>query len=80
MSDEEVFQELRSICAKILTVDPALLSRDVDLREELEADSLDMAEIAAAMEDRFKLTVDLDTAQQARTLADVVALLQAAGA
>ncbi|MET7331606.1 phosphopantetheine-binding protein [Nonomuraea sp. NPDC005650] len=80
MSDEEVFQELRSICAKILTVDPARLSRDVDLREELEADSLDMAEIAAAMEDRFKLTVDLDTAQQARTLADVVALLQAAGA
>ncbi|MFC4116950.1 acyl carrier protein [Nonomuraea zeae] len=78
MSDDEVFQELRVICAKILSVDPADITQDVDLRDELEADSLDMAELAAATEDRFALFVDLDTAKQARTLADVVTLVRAA--
>ncbi|GAA3566572.1 hypothetical protein GCM10022419_054050 [Nonomuraea rosea] len=78
MSDDEVFQELRVICAKILSVDPSDITQDVDLREELEADSLDMAELAAATEDRFALIVDLDTAKQARTLADVVTLVRAA--
>ncbi|MEU6719127.1 phosphopantetheine-binding protein [Nonomuraea sp. NPDC046802] len=79
MSDDEVFQELRSICAKILSVDPAVITRDADLREELEADSLDMAELAAATEDRFALVVDLETAKAARTLQDVVMLVRAAG-
>ncbi|MFC4013834.1 acyl carrier protein [Nonomuraea purpurea] len=78
MSDDEVFQELRSICAKILSVDPAVITRDADLREELEADSLDMAELAAATEDRFALVVDLETAKAARTLEDVVMLVRAA--
>lgn len=78
MSDEEVFQELRTMCARILAVDPAVITREVDLRDRLEADSLDMAELAAATEDRFKLTVDLDTAKEARTLTDMVALVQAA--
>ncbi|MFB4278105.1 MULTISPECIES: acyl carrier protein [unclassified Nonomuraea] len=77
MTEEQIFHQLRAICAKILSVDPALITPETDLREELEADSLDMAELAAASEDRFKLVVDLDTAKQARTLADVTALVHA---
>ncbi|MEU7895586.1 acyl carrier protein [Nonomuraea sp. NPDC049152] len=79
MSDEEIFVELRAICARILSVDPAVIAPDLDLRDELEADSLDMAELAAATEDRFKIVVDLDTAKQARTLADVVTMVRDGG-
>ncbi|MCK2221977.1 acyl carrier protein [Actinomadura sp. ATCC 31491] len=79
MSDEELFEELRALCAKILSVEATVLTRDLDLREELEADSLDVAELAAATEDRFGVRLDLDTAKQARTLGDVMALVGTAG-
>lgn len=77
MDDDEIFQQLRAICAKILSVEPALITPDTDLREDLEADSLDLAELVAATEDHFKLVVGLDTAKQARTLADVTMLVRA---
>ncbi|MEV4800193.1 acyl carrier protein [Nonomuraea sp. NPDC049421] len=77
MTEEEIFQQLRTICARILSVDPARISADTDLRQELDADSLDMAELAAASEDRFHIAVDLDTAKQARTLADMAGLVHA---
>ncbi|MEV0612124.1 phosphopantetheine-binding protein [Nonomuraea sp. NPDC050404] len=77
MTEDEIFHELRTICARILSVDAELITPDTDLREELEADSLDMAELAAASEDRFRFAVDLDTAKQARTLADVATLVLA---
>ncbi|MEV4090550.1 phosphopantetheine-binding protein [Nonomuraea fuscirosea] len=77
MTEDEIFHQLRAICARILSVDPARIAPDTDLREELDADSLDMAELAAASEDRFQLVVDLDTAKQARTLADVTSLVRA---
>ncbi|GAA2628834.1 acyl carrier protein [Actinomadura fulvescens] len=76
MSDDEIFQELRSICARILSVDPATITRDIDLRQELEADSLDMAELAAAAEDRFGLVIRLDDTSRVRTPTDVISLVR----
>ncbi|MEV0998919.1 phosphopantetheine-binding protein [Nonomuraea sp. NPDC050202] len=79
MTEDEIFHQLRGLCAEILAVDPALITPDTDLREELEADSLDMTELAVASGDRFNLLVDFDLAKHVRTLADVTTLVRAGG-
>ncbi|KAB8196782.1 hypothetical protein FH608_008800 [Nonomuraea phyllanthi] len=78
VSDKEIFEELRSIYAHLLAVDPATLTMDTDLRRDLEVDSLDLAEVARAAEERFGCSLDFDLAIRLRTVADAVALVRAA--
>ncbi|AQZ63949.1 unnamed protein product [[Actinomadura] parvosata subsp. kistnae] len=77
MTEDEIFHQLRALCAEILAVDPSAITPDTDLRDELEADSLDMVELAVASGDRFDLRVDFDLATHVRTLADVTTLVRA---
>ncbi|MFI7632954.1 acyl carrier protein [Nonomuraea sp. NPDC049400] len=77
MSDEEIFEELRSLCVSLLDADPAALSPATDLRRDLEADSLDLAELVTAAEVRFGHPFDFDLALRMQTLADAVTLVRA---
>jgi len=61
MSDIE--QEVVSIVARIAKVPPARLTRDTDLKSELNIDSLQGLQIIAALEQRFDVVLrdeDLD--------------------
>jgi acyl carrier protein len=77
MTDDEIFQTLRPVCARVLSVEPADITHGADLRRELGADSLDLAELAMAVEDVFGLAVDEEAAGRSRTVADVVGLIRA---
>jgi acyl carrier protein len=76
MTDDEIFQTLRPLCARVLSVEPADVTRGVDLRRELGADSLDLAELAMSVEDAFGLPMEEEAAARARTLEDVIGLIR----
>ncbi|MGW2154538.1 acyl carrier protein [Nonomuraea sp. NPDC001699] len=77
MTDETIFDELRHLCATILYADPASITLDTDLYSDLEADSLDLAEVFAAIERKFGQALDAPALAQVRTVADAVELVRA---
>ncbi|WP_395104451.1 phosphopantetheine-binding protein [Actinomadura sp. SCN-SB] len=76
MTDDEIFQLLRPLCARVLSVEPADVTPAADLRRELGADSLDLAELAMSVEDVFGLAVQEEATGRARTVGDVIGLIR----
>ncbi len=48
---------LREVMAEVLAIDPELIVEEANLREDLEADSLDLAEIVMALQDRLGISL-----------------------
>lgn len=71
-----VENELRSILARIAPdADLAALDRDADLREELDIDSMDFVNFAAALAERFSVTVPQPDYAELTTLRRAAAYL-----
>ncbi|MFD3583629.1 acyl carrier protein [Streptomyces sp. NPDC058683] len=78
MGSEEVLGQLRQLCARVLSVPEEELVPQARLVADLEADSLDFAEMEAALEDVFGLKLDGDdTVTRAVTFGDVTDLVVA---
>jgi acyl carrier protein len=63
MSDLD-FKELQELAAEILGVEPEQVQMDVSFARDLAADSLDLVELIAAVEDRYDVELpeeELDT-------------------
>jgi acyl carrier protein len=66
------------VCELIIKVKQGKLSQDklkpeADLRNDLGMDSLDMSELLVLAEEAFNISVDIEKAQQVKTLAEMVA-------
>ncbi|MER6583822.1 acyl carrier protein [Nonomuraea sp. NPDC001023] len=75
MTDDQITDTLRGHCARVLGVSPAQIGPHTDLREELDADSLDFAELYAVVEDEWGTFAD-DRLQRVRTVADMAAVIR----
>jgi acyl carrier protein len=53
MTDELDFKELQELAAEILGVEPDQVRMDVSFARDLAADSLDLVELIAAVEDKY---------------------------
>jgi acyl carrier protein len=58
MTDEHVFPELQSMLADMLDVDPASITRDSHLWDDLEVDSLSVLELAVFAEERYDIDLE----------------------
>jgi acyl carrier protein len=56
MSD--TIERFTTLAVQVLSVDPAKVVRDASFAEDLDADSLDLAELVMALEDEFDITVE----------------------
>ncbi|UBU08691.1 acyl carrier protein [Nonomuraea gerenzanensis] len=72
MSEEDIVTVVRERCAEILKVDPSRVTEGALLREDLEADSLDLAELHIALEDSWG-PLPRETLADVRTVGDVLA-------
>ena len=70
MSDT-TFDRFQALAGQVLAVEADRIVRDAKFGEDLDADSLDLAELVMALEDEFDITVDEDE------LADIVTVGQA---
>ena len=71
-----VFEKLREILAEQLDVDPQDISLDTDIANDLGADSLDVVELAMAVEDEFGVEIPDEEIEGLKTVGNVVDFIQ----
>lgn len=76
MSDN-IKTQVKEIIAAQLSVDPEKVTDDAKFIEDLGADSLDTVELVMAFEDKFSVEVPDEDAEKFKSVADVVAYIEA---
>jgi acyl carrier protein len=72
-----VFEDIKAVIVEVLGVAPEKVTPEADLREDLEADSLDLVELIMAFEDKFGVEIPDEDAQQINTVGEAVAYAEA---
>lgn len=74
MTNDEVFETVKKIAVDELDVDPAKITREAKIKDDLDADSLDVFEIMNELEDQLDIELDVD--EGVETIGDVVDFVQ----
>lgn len=72
-----VFDQVKSIICKELKLDPAKVTEESSLKDDLGADSLDAVEIIMDIEDEFNIQIDDTEAENIKTVGDIVKYIEA---
>ncbi|MBQ6783185.1 MAG: acyl carrier protein [Acholeplasmatales bacterium] len=73
----DVFEEVKKIIVSELNCKPEQVTLDVNLKDDLGADSIDAVQIVMDIEDTFGITVDEDNAQSMLTVKNIVEYIEA---
>ena len=71
-----VLEKLSKIIAEQLGMDQSKITKDTLLKEDLQADSLDIVEVIMSIEEEFGIQVDDDDALAFKTVGDVVEYIE----
>ena len=58
MTDDEIFEFIKAQSVEILDADPALITPEVSLAKDFDADSIDIIEMASAAERKYGITIE----------------------
>ena len=67
-----VFEDVKALIAKQLKADPATITRETRLVEDLKADSANVMVMIMDLEDKFGIMVEDDQIMKMKTVGDVV--------
>ena len=70
MTEEEIFAQVQEIAAEELDVDKAKITLTTNIKDDLDADSLDLFEIMSELEDEVEIELEAD--EDITTVEDVV--------
>ncbi len=70
MTKEEIFDTVKTITVDELDVDEDRVTMNARIKDDLDADSLDVFEIMNELEDKFEIELDAD--EGIKTISDVV--------
>jgi acyl carrier protein len=76
LTTEQIAIRVREVIAETLSLDTPISDDHVRLVEDLQVDSVDQVSIILALEDEFGGEIPDEQAQQVRTVADIIALVQ----
>ncbi|MCC8048621.1 MAG: acyl carrier protein [Oscillospiraceae bacterium] len=71
MDTAEVFVRLRDILADVLEANPAAVTMETNIVDDLGADSLDIVEIITGLEEEFDLTITDESVQNLYTAGEI---------
>jgi acyl carrier protein len=71
MTDELNFKELQELAGEILGVDPDRVQMDVSFQRDLAADSLDLVELIAAIEDKYDVELPEEELEKMKVVGDL---------
>ena len=78
MSVEEILQIMRELIAETLATDPAKITMETSFEDDLDANSVDLVEVAMGMEERFDIgEVSEEELAGLKTVGDAVRFLAA---
>jgi len=75
MTDDD-FKELQELAAEILGVDPEQVQMNVSFARDLAADSLDLVELIAAVEDKYDVELPEEELEKMKNVGDLWAFLE----
>lgn len=64
MTKEEILKAVQEIAQDELDVEPEKITMDTNIKEDLDADSLDLFEILNELEDKYDIELDADDSIQ----------------
>lgn len=76
MIDSDLQQEVLAVLVERFDVDPAGVTAESRLREDLDLDSIDLFDIMGLIEQRIGVSVELSDFMQAKTFGDFIAVLE----
>ena len=71
-----IFEKVREIICEQFDVDEESVTLDTDIREDLDADSLDMVDLVMSFEDEFKIEVPDSVIETVKTVDDIVKFIE----
>lgn len=74
MTKEEILKDVQAIAQDELDVEPDKIKMDTNIKEDLDADSLDLFEILNELEDKYDIELDADDSIQ--TISQLVDFVQ----
>ena len=74
---EQDFRELQELAAEILGVEPEQVQMNVSFQRDLAADSLDLVELIAAIEDKYDVELPEEELEKMKNVGDLWAYLEA---
>ena len=72
MSNEEIFEKLKSIVVEQLGVEADAVKEEATFVDDLAADSLDIVELIMQIEEEFEMEIPDTDAEKIATIGDVV--------
>ena len=72
MEKKEIFDKVSAIVADHFDIDRAKITDELNLREDLDADSIDFVEFVLEVEDTFGAEISDDDAEKLSTIGQVV--------
>ncbi len=75
MSDN--FEKFQALAVQVLSVDADKVTKEASFAEDLDADSLDLAELVMALEDEFDITVEEDELEGIKTVGEAYNMVSA---
>ena len=71
MASQLDFKELQELSAEILGIDPGQVQMDKSFQRDLAADSLDLVELIAAVEDKYDVELPDDELENMKNVGDL---------
>jgi acyl carrier protein len=71
MASQLNFRELQELSAEILGIDPDQVQMDKSFQRDLAADSLDLVELIAAVEDKYDVELPDEELEKMKVIADL---------
>lgn len=72
MNKKEIFDKVSSIVADHFDIDRAKITEDLNLKTDLDADSIDFVEFVLEVEDTFGAEIEDSEAEKLSTIGEVV--------
>lgn len=72
MAEQEIVQMVKSMVADRMDVDEAQITEDTHFINDLQADSLDMAELVIDLEEEFGIEISDEQAQGIETVGEAI--------
>lgn len=76
MNDQEIFQTLKKTLVEQFELDPAQITSDARLNEDLDLDSIDAVDMVLKLQEMTGCRVSADNFKEVRTVGDVERLIE----